>query len=522
MLPHFSRVVLTALVCFSIPAWSCPDKIWHPRNIAKRIPLESFADDVMGYPKADVIDFASGTYAGKTMLYTQREIIKPLLDEFAAGGFTVVQGSEAIAALDKVAPKVKRNVLRGGLTEANLGRIADELHKQGPISFIKMPDAIAAITSRLKIKGANRFNLPTYFALVSGGGVALRFAPDNYAYNVNYAIGRGTQPGYDPKAIQTGRSFGMGPGAREGESFSLAPNDVSDQTHLNGLQELAHADPEQLILMSRTIIEATGNSDFKSFAAMSPVAQTLASDYFAVYTAEQVRNLMDDSLFTQPWDQSLMEMTLISPYYAKLKEIYVFYGDRFFGVPMTYTNRVYNQYPKDVIIEDMKKGPVASVWTLRKASLADYWQRGQTYVEPTVSTFGGKTEWKGDFRQTRSGINITRPQFRLLGAEITSWMNQNHPGVVKSITRLIRSKGENVYAEISSFFINKRAPESMPELTNQLAEAFVKFQTIMSENGEAIHQSIQAKYPIPQMPSQLTLTKEQAKKNAGFGGSKKR
>jgi hypothetical protein len=458
-------------------AHACPKGTFERRE-------QTLKDDVLQYPAVDVVDFTSGEYTGFTMLYTQREIIKPLLDQFAAEGFQVESGDYVVSALELVAPKVRRKILSKH-TPKQLKKIADELNAQGPISFLKMPAAIAKIDPK-----ADKFNLPTYFALVSGGGVALRFAPGNYAYNVNYAIGKGSsKPGYDPKAIQTGRSFGQGPGERHGEAGTSGPNDVSDLTHLSGLQKLVQEDPEQGFAMTRTIIEATGASDFKSYSKLSPLAQTLTSDYFAVYTAEQIRNLMDDSLKTQSWDVSLMEVTLLSAFYSNLDEVWVLYGDDFLGVPMMYTNQVYNQYPK------------GDSWVLRDADFSDYWQRS-----------GQKDPKSKDGRGTRSGINITRPQFRALGASITEWMQQNKPESVEPVSALLGSKGKNLYEELSSFFINERAPDQIGDLTYEIADAFVAFQRDVADNAAEIQKYLKKKYPAKKLTSEIEVGQETPKR----------
>src|SRR5690349_18454511 len=72
----------------------------------------SYSDDVLKYPKADVLNFADGEYVGKTMLYTQREIIKPLLDAFAKDGFVVADNQTVVKALKLVAPKVRQKILK--------------------------------------------------------------------------------------------------------------------------------------------------------------------------------------------------------------------------------------------------------------------------------------------------------------------------------------------------------------------------------------------------------------------------
>ncbi len=364
-------------------------------------------------------------YKGTTFFSLMESQVKPALDDFATNGFVVADGKTVIAALKKVDAKVaKRAITAAGSAEA-LKQLADDLSKNEAVTFYDLPAAIAEAGA-----GAGRYDLSTFLALVSGGGVAVQINPDNTAYNVNYGTGE------TEKDEMTGRSFGEAP-----NRMAL---DASDKHYLEILESYVRSGDENLSDFYRSLLEILINNDTKSYANISEEGQVVATDFLAVYIAEQDRHLMAD-LKSHPWDEALLEVTLLSALHAGQKNVMVMFNGEL-------TATTLKQAP----------GCTETERTEKEASMVDYWQFSSS-TDPASCN--------------RSGINVTRRDFRSLGAAITAYQRENHPELVENVERHFTNTKtkDNLFAQLSEFLINYKTPKKMSKATLQLSEDFTAF-----------------------------------------------
>lgn len=98
----------------------------------------------------------------------------------------------------------------------------------------------------------------------------------------------------------------------------------------------------------------------------------------------------------------------------------------------------------------------------KKASMSDYWQFSSSSDPATCN---------------RSGINVTRRDFRNLGAAITAYQRENHPELVENVERHFSTSKtkDNLFAQLSEFLINYDTPKKLNKSTLALAEDFTAF-----------------------------------------------
>jgi hypothetical protein len=382
----------------------------------------SFAAAKLKY--STIVDLSK--YQGQTYFSLMQDVIKPSLDQYATDGFTVADGNTVVAALKKVDSSVAAKAVRAAGSEDKLREVADTLSAGDAVTFYDLPDALG----KLGI-GAGRYDLSTYLALVSGGGVQLKLDKNNFAYNVNYGVGD------TEKDEMTGRSFGEAPG-----SLAL---DASDKHYLEILEAYVRSDKDNVEHFYRSILQILLNSDASDLANVTEQGQAVATDFLAVYTAEQDRHLMSD-LKTHPWDESLLEVTLLSALHSGQKKVMVKYNGAF----------------TDTTLKQASGCTDPSTRAEQAASMVDYWQ---------FSTSTDPANCK------RSGLNITRKDFRNLGAAITAYETENHPELVENIQKHFSStrNKNNVFAQLSDFLINAETEKQLDENTLQLAEDFTAF-----------------------------------------------
>lgn len=400
------------------------------------------ADPYLSYET--VVDI--NDYKGTTYLSLMQKQIKPALDAYATEGFQVADGKTAVAALESVDGKVSWKVLKGlkGANEAekkkNLKSIADTLSKEGAITFYDLPAAIAKTGLAV-----DRYGLTTYLALVSGGGVAVKINEENYAYNVNYGTGK------TAKDEMTGRSFG------ESQPGHLA-GDASDAAYLKALEAYSRSAGDKSGDFYRSILQILTNNDTSGYEKISADGQGVAADFLSVYTAEQDRHLMAN-LKTHAWDEALLEVTLLSAFHGGQKTVKVMFRDQL--VPTTL-----KQAPGGTADEDRPK---------QKASMVDYWQ------------FSSNPDPQS---KNRSGINVTRKQFRALGAKITAYEKKNNPELVKKVQAHLAGvkPSGNLFADLSTFLINYKTPSKLSDA--KFAADYTEFLMQVRDDADKITGSV--------------------------------
>jgi hypothetical protein len=380
---------------------------------------------------------------GKAFLALMKETIKPALDEKALNGFQVKKGSEIKKSLRLVDQKVFRKAVRAAGSEENLFQLADQLHEQyEQITFYDLPNALAKLGV-----GGGRYDLTTFYSLVSEGGVAVKIDANNITYNVNY--GTGDQENDE----RTGRSFA--------ESFDRMALDASDKHYLEILQTYVRGNKENTGEFYQTILSTLLNSDVSNVKNIEEEGQIVFTDFLAVYIAEQNRHLMSN-LERHPWDEALLEVTLLSSFHAGQKKVKVMYSGEL-------TDRTYVQNNGCDIDAEKKE---------KNAEMSDYWQ---------FSSNSDPQHCK------RSGINITRKEFRLLGSKITAYLRSQNPELVSEIEGLLDvKKSKNLYADLSRFLINKNAPEKYSKDTLRLTSLFAEFLSLAQDQADDITAAVES------------------------------
>lgn len=387
-----------------------------------------------------------GANKGVTFFTLMKRKIDPALDRFAKEGFEVVNGQEVEEKLSKVDSKVARKAIQGAGGKENLKTIADQLNKQGKMTFYSMPEKIQSAASNLGTS-VDSFGLTTFYALVSGGGVAVKVNGQNISYNVNYGAGD------QPKDEMTGRSFGEAPGR-----LAL---DASDAHYLTTLEHYVRSGDKGLANFYASILEILVNNDPTKFSEISPEGQAVASDFVAVYVAEQDRHLMAN-LETHHWDRALLEVTLISALHSGQDQVKVMYR----GTLTAQTNKQQN-------------GCSSEQAESQKASMMDYWQFSQS-TDPENCR--------------RSGINVTRDDFRKLGQLISRFEQNKNPQMIQKIYKNLDGiqKSGNLLADLSAFLINYKTPESLGLAGAELVKNYTEFLMQVKKDANEITSAIEA------------------------------
>lgn len=363
-------------------------------------------------------------YKGQTFLSFLQEAVKPALDEIAVNGYQIADSETIQAVYESVDAKIQNNVNRNGGIEA-IKEIADQLQGE-TVNLNDLPQKIASIN-----RSVDRYDMASFLGLASGGGVAIKFYENNYAYNVHY----------DTEEQKSGRSFSVGP--------TRPANDVSYKVYLDDMQAYINEQSENLPSFNQAALEILLDSNPRAYKDVSDDGQTALSDFLAVYVAEQVRNLMDGKVTTH-WDAALLEVTLLASFHAGQDTFKLFYENPATG-EVSFTGKVLEQARCEV--------PSKS----RKATLRDYWQFSRRVDDPKNCG--------------RSGVNITKNEFRKLGQEITSYMRANDS---EGLQAVIDSMGldqdvENVYLALSQYIINGKTSRALKKDAYAISQAWVSF-----------------------------------------------
>ncbi|MCO4793489.1 MAG: hypothetical protein KC493_07250 [Bacteriovoracaceae bacterium] len=397
----------------------------------------------------NVINFSD--FKGMTYLSFMEEAVKPTMDEYAMEGYVLKGRAEAEEALKNVSGKVRWAATKAAGSKETLLDIADELEGQ-VTNMYELPGLIASVYNNV-----NRYKLATFFGLVNCAGAIVQYAPGHYAYNIHYGTGD------VDKDERTGRSFG--------EGHERDADDASDKNYLRDLEEFGLEHESSMNNFYSALVKSLSNSDSSDMKEVSDFGKTLLTDFLAVYTAEQARNLMDGRISLH-WDAALLEVTLLGAFHAGQDQVKLFYKNPNTG-ESSFTSTVLNQ-DTGCSVKERKE---------RSARVYDYWQFSSS-VDPSHCR--------------RSGINITKKSFRKLGELISKYQEQNSPELVNNVLGHIgrSSRGKlNIFKQLSKFYISSKTAKALgEEESNELAKDFSAFLaqvkkdakkiTVMIENGE--------------------------------------
>ena len=168
-------------------------------------------------------------------------------------------------------------------------------------------------------------------ALIKKGlGVAIRIDSKNYFFNVGYmhdldnqkmVPARTTKAGKSIPAhmqveddVKSGRSYGVGPEGKQ--------SDPSYPEYFHELAPLMGSDDAKVLAFYNAIIGAVVNCDSSGWSAkaLSVDGQTVATDYLAIYTAEQLRHMMEmdqGHAMSHPWDIDMTTATYLAAFTVK-------------------------------------------------------------------------------------------------------------------------------------------------------------------------------------------------------------
>lgn len=393
----------------------------------------------------DVIDISESK--GQTYLTFMQETVAPALNDLATNGYTLKGAEDVKNALENVESKVSKKAISSAGTKEGLLSLASKLEGKN-VTLYTLPSLIAKFAPR-----SDRYSLSTFFGLVSCAGAIIKFAPQNYAYNIHYGNGE------NDKDDRTGRSFGEGP--------TRNANDASDKNYLTDLEEFVIKNPKSINNFYLTLVKTLSNSDTSDYHSIAKSGQTLLTDFLAVYTAEQARNLMDKKI-TLHWDAALLEVTLLAGFHAGQDEIALYYRNPS-NRTISFKSEVFNQAPGCSAVDDKKT---------RSARIYDYWQFSAS---------------KDPAQCNRSGINVTKEQFRMLGKAISDYERKNNPKLVERVEKNfeVSNRGGNIYMELSNLFINKDTKSELGDSSaNQLAQDFTNFLAQVNKDAKKISKQL--------------------------------
>ncbi|MBK24626.1 MAG: hypothetical protein CME70_11580 [Halobacteriovorax sp.] len=226
-----------------------------------------------------------------------------------------------------------------------------------------------------------------------GEGVEVILGKDVTTYHVKY------KADHEDKVERSGRSFGaVGYG-----SIKKYVADASYKHYLRTLERVLRGSDEEVEAFYSAIIKLITDSDPTELAQLETKSKQVASDFVAIYIAEQYRRLtatQGEYLGrSHRWDDALMQVTLVAAFHSGQDQMQMFYEGEF-------TGEVYNQ--NACLYKAPGKEEERANTEKREARLYDYWQ------------FTVRSECPG-----RSGVNLTRRDFEKLGRALTDHLGSS-------------------------------------------------------------------------------------------------
>lgn len=380
--------------------------------------------------------FDVSKYAGYTYLSFMRQAVKPNMDRLAREGYTMCSGEQIRKVYNRVDKKVKWQVRQAGKSIGNVAAIADRLAGQN-VNLNTLPNMIASVD-----RSVNRYKLSTFFGLACGGAITVYYSRYNYGINVHY----------DVREQRSGRTFGVGPGR--------AANDASDKKYLDDLQMYLAHDGRNNLEFYKNLFKVLLNNDPSEYRKVAKEGQSVLTDFLSVFTAEQARNLMDGHVHPH-WDAALLEVTLLANFHAGQKQMKVLYFDPNTGT-QSWTNKTLKQVPCQPPSQ-----PVP-------ARLNSYWQFSR--------------QFSNQQHCRRSGINITKREFRALGQLLTTYVKENNPKVYQNVVKSLgMTRTKNVFSATSYFLINDKLPNSLgADRVQKITYSWMQFEYYIYRNADKI------------------------------------
>jgi|GEM_PF-1081458 len=454
------RFLFFVLLISFVPFFSNGDEPSFSKEIPSNLshPNEHFGN-LLNCP---AIDMSGSLHAGQSLLQFIVDTVKPDLDRIALEGYPVADGETLVSGLDKVDGKVRRKALRevrGKSHEEkleNLRKLGDSL--QGPVNLKNSVSKMSATG----LVNSGPYNLSTYIGLASCGGTTLKLADDNYAYNIHYATGKDLETGeyvYDDK--KSGRSFGA--------SRIFRAIDSSYSHYFKELESYITKSQLEAPEFIRTIMESVSNTDLSGYDSINNYGDAVLTDFLAIWTAEQTRNLMDGHI-TLHWDAALFEVTLLSAsFHAGQNQIHMYYGDPVTGKKHFTSTTKDLTWPKKIFNKETNEEECVADFdnqTKKQARLSDY--IGIHYRTPKNCGRSGVDTSEFKWTRKKLGNEITLfLENDPIGKVLLEKVRSHFSGIVNlkynEYNRSYRTYQRNIYRELSRFIINSRAPKNMSQ-----------------------------------------------------------
>lgn len=267
-----------------------------------------------------------------------------------------------------------------------------------------------------------------------GVGVELRLSETVSTYHVKYLAH------WDEKAERSGRSFA----AVDSKPWNSRVEYVADASYKHYLSTLEDflEQKDEMALFYQTLFEILLNCDPSGVQNLSIGGQQVLGDFVAVYVAEQYRHLVSgkgESLgLRHNWDNAHLQVTLLAAFHAGQTQKMMYYKGRF-------VNEVYHQQSKGECHYRTPWNKVPESHWMRPMNLTDYWQ------------FNKECD--------RSGVNLTRKDFKNLGSKITPLVIRKNPNLEPyNFLGLFGKKWTTNYIDtITRSIVNNRSPNKFED-----------------------------------------------------------
>ena len=238
-----------------------------------------------------VVDLAGFDGSPFLLVMLQPDGIKAQLDDDFVTTYEVAPWFTVRPAIQGFDGKVVRKISRAFSTSSGMHDLvlATDGHAFTPATIV---DVVHGATPR----PSDVYTVGEVLAMSSGAGTLVTLDDHNYTYNFGYRSGAAYAD------VQSGRSFGASPGHEA--------NDASDTFYLGELGTLLANDPDPASFY-QVMFDILTRSHVAGLASLSVRAQTVATDFVAIYTAESDRHIMGH-LVSHPWDNDLAEVTMVS------------------------------------------------------------------------------------------------------------------------------------------------------------------------------------------------------------------
>jgi hypothetical protein len=209
-------------------------------------------------------------------------------------------------------------------------------------------------------------------------------------------------------------------------------------------------------LLVRILGACNADDEESSVETLSNPTQRVATNFLAIYTAEEYRAMVPE----QPrhgWDDALFQVTMLGAFHSGQATLTKYYLGNF-------SNKSKKQGP------GVYRGPNADSAATKGAELNDYWQ------------------YSADPTSRRSGINETRGDFVEMGQKITKYAKSTGNKAVANIEAVV-GESDNVIQAISQHFTDGRSTDisKIDSLANDVAD----FMTNIREDADKITAWIQ-------------------------------